>query len=157
MSDICLEINKVKNIQYAKVTLPLEGGLYVLVGENACGKSTLMLSLSLMVKTSSSHMLVDADICEDSFIDIQVDETNDHWFYKKGKLTTGKSAPAPWVRSAAICRILTQKLYTGKIGIILNGWTLFIKTMLMKSAKQFDVKGIKTLVAAGKMLPGRDF
>lgn len=54
MPEIDLQIEKVKNIVYAKIKLPLEKGMYAIVGENSCGKSTLMLALSLMVKTSSA-------------------------------------------------------------------------------------------------------
>lgn len=90
MSDINLIIENIKNIKYVNVKLPLEKGMYAIVGENSCGKSTLMLALSLMVKTSSAHMLKSYDICENSKIVIQTSEAQDNWFYKKGKMTTGK-------------------------------------------------------------------
>lgn len=88
--ELTLEIKNVRNIKDAKVTLPLTKGIYALVGENGCGKSTLMLLISLIVKTSSAHMLTKVDIDESSSVDITTDEGHDHWFYKKGKLTTGK-------------------------------------------------------------------
>lgn len=88
--NVKLKINKIKNIKHAELELPLEKGLYAFVGENGCGKSTLMLALSLMVKTSSAHMLLPYDICVDSSIDIEREDSSDHWFYKKGKLTTNK-------------------------------------------------------------------
>lgn len=90
MSDINLIVENIKNIKYVNVNLPLEKGMYAIVGENSCGKSTLMLALSLMVKTSSAHMLKSYDICENSKIVIQTSEAQDNWFYKKGKMTTGK-------------------------------------------------------------------
>ena len=88
--NIRLTINKVKNINHAEFELSMESGLYSFVGGNGCGKSTLMLALSLMVKTSSAHMLAPYDISIDSTIDIETDNNSDHWFYKNGKLTTGK-------------------------------------------------------------------
>ena len=85
-----IKINSVRNIKQADISLPLEKGLYALVGENGCGKSTLMLIMSLIVKTSSAHMLSTADIDTSSVVDITTDCGSDHWFYKKGKLTTGR-------------------------------------------------------------------
>jgi len=90
MGQIDIEINKVKNIQKMKETFPLDKGLYALVGENGCGKSTIMLALSLIVKASSAHMLKSYDISTDSSINIQTNSKEDLWFYKNGKLTTGK-------------------------------------------------------------------
>ncbi len=40
---IHLEIKNIKNIQYADLFLPSQKGMYALVGENGCGKSTIML------------------------------------------------------------------------------------------------------------------
>ena len=51
---IHLEIKNIKNIQYADLFLPSQKGMYALVGENGCGKSTIMLALSLMIKKSSN-------------------------------------------------------------------------------------------------------
>lgn len=94
MGQIDIEINKIKNIGYLKESFPLDKGLYALVGENGCGKSTIMLALSLVVKTSSSHMLKPYDISSDSHIKIEIGDREDLWFYKNGKLTTGKFGTA---------------------------------------------------------------
>lgn len=90
MDYIDIEIKNIKNIQQMKASLPLSRGLYALVGENGCGKSTIMLALSLIVKTSSSHMLKPYDISADSIIKLQIGEREDFWYYKNQKLTTGK-------------------------------------------------------------------
>ena len=90
MPEIDLQIEKVKNIVYAKIKLPLEKGMYAIVGENSCGKSTLMLALSLMVKTSSAHMLKPYDLCKQSKITIKTEDAIDEWFYRGNRLTTGK-------------------------------------------------------------------
>ena len=88
--NIEIAINNVRNIATAQLSLPLNKGMYALVGENGCGKSTLMLVMSLIVKTSSAHMLTLADINETSTIDITTEDGFDHWYFKNGKLTTGK-------------------------------------------------------------------
>ena len=92
MAEIDLKITNVKNIKNADVTFPFDKGLYALVGENGCGKSTIMLAMSLMVKTSSAHMLNCDAVAEDSVIDIAVDRQHDKWYYnaKRGEMTTGK-------------------------------------------------------------------
>ena len=84
-----VKIKNIRNIKNAELELPLEKGLYCIVGENGCGKSTLMLIMSLMVKTSSAHMLTKEDIATDSTIDITTEKGTDHWYYKNGKMTTG--------------------------------------------------------------------
>lgn len=94
MAQIDIELNNVKNIVHLKESFPLDKGLYALVGENGCGKSTIMLALSLIVKTSSSHMLKPYDILPDSNIKIEIGDRTDLWFNKKGKLTTGKFGTA---------------------------------------------------------------
>ena len=53
-----------------------------------------MLALSLVVKTSSSHMLKPYDITTDSNIKIEIGDREDLWFNKNGKLTTGKFGTA---------------------------------------------------------------
>ena len=88
--EIDLKIRNVKNIKKANLSLPFDKGLYAIVGENGCGKSTLMLALSLMVKTSSVRMLTPNDLDTQSNISISVNEITDNWKYKNGKLTTGK-------------------------------------------------------------------
>ena len=88
--DLKIDIKNIRNIQSANISLPLNKGLYAIVGENGCGKSTLMLIMSLIVKTSSAHMLTTDDIDASSTIDIETDSGQDHWYYKNGKLTTGK-------------------------------------------------------------------
>ena len=75
MAQIDIELNNVKNIVHLKESFPLDKGLYALVGENGCGKSTIMLALSLIVKTSSSHMLKPYDILPDSNIKIEIGDS----------------------------------------------------------------------------------
>ena len=86
-----IDITNVKNIKKASFELPFEKGMYALVGENGCGKSTLMLLLSLIVKTSSTHMLSSKDVTQVSKVIIKIGEKEDIWcINKSGKLTTGK-------------------------------------------------------------------
>ena len=87
--ELYISVKNVRNIKNASICLPLEKGLYCLVGENGCGKSTLMLIMSLMVKTSSAYMLTQDDIDDTSLIEIETPKGKDTWKLKKGRLTTG--------------------------------------------------------------------
>ena len=88
MSDLHIRINNVRNIRFCDLEFPLEKGLYAIVGENGCGKSTLMLAMSLLVKPSSSSSFHIHDLCEDSSVDISIDAVTDHWYATDGVLTT---------------------------------------------------------------------
>ncbi len=50
MEDLRIEIANIKNVRKAQLSLPVEAGLYAIVGENATGKSTIMLALSQLVR-----------------------------------------------------------------------------------------------------------
>lgn len=88
--ELKIDIKNIRNIKTASLELPLSKGMYAIVGENGCGKSTLMLIMSLLVKTSSAHMLTSNDIDSTSTIDIVTNSGQDHWYYRSGKMTTGK-------------------------------------------------------------------
>lgn len=92
MSEIKLIINNIKNIKKADLSFPFDKGLYAIVGENGCGKSTIMLALSLVVKTSSAHLLSNEAVETSSTIEISIDKQSDKWYYnpKRKELTTGK-------------------------------------------------------------------
>lgn len=47
MSDLHLQVKSIKNIACCDLELPLDKGLYAIVGENGCGKSTIMQAMSL--------------------------------------------------------------------------------------------------------------
>lgn len=85
---IQLKINKLRNISYADLSLPSERGMYAIVGENGCGKSTIMLALSLMIKKSSNRLLSENDLSEDSFVKLEMDTISDYWYCKNGRLVT---------------------------------------------------------------------
>lgn len=82
-----IKINNIKNIKNADIELPIEGGLYSLVGGNGCGKSTLMLIMSVLLSSKRFNMLQDEDFDDNSTIDVAISaddyEESNHWFVKK--------------------------------------------------------------------------
>ena len=85
---IHLIINKLKNIEHADLYLPSEKGMYALVGENGCGKSTIMLALSLMIKKSSNKLLSENDLSGDSSVSLEIDQSSDLWYFNGNRLVT---------------------------------------------------------------------
>lgn len=86
---ISLDIKNIRNIKEASIELPFEKGMYALVGGNGCGKSTLMLIMSLLIKTSSAHMITEKDTNIDSKVVVSADGKTDIWERNsKNKITT---------------------------------------------------------------------
>ena len=79
MSELNLKIKRIKNIATCDIDLPLDRGLYAIVGENGCGKSTIMQAMSMLVKPSSWKSFKPFDFSDDSTIDIDIDGTIDNW------------------------------------------------------------------------------
>ena len=70
----------------SNINFYVEKGDYLcIIGENGCGKSTIMLAMSLMVKTSSAHMLSGDAISPDSFVEIEADGKKDKQMEKRRK------------------------------------------------------------------------
>ena len=67
-----INIKNIKNINSADVELPLEGGLYSIVGGNGCGKSTLMLIMSVLMSPKRYFMLQSEDYDKTSEINISI-------------------------------------------------------------------------------------
>lgn len=88
MSQLTVSIKNIKNLKKCELQIPIDNGLYAIVGENGCGKSTLMLLLSLIVKTSSIFTLHQYDYSDDSTISFDIDGVSDKWYVENGKWTT---------------------------------------------------------------------
>lgn len=86
-----INIENIRNIKEASIELPFDKGMYALVGTNGCGKSTLMLLLSLTIKTSSAHLLTEKDTSNKSKVEITDGIKSDVWIRNTAKkLTTTK-------------------------------------------------------------------
>lgn len=67
-----IKIENIKNIDYAEFDLPLEGGVNSLVGGNGCGKSTIMLILSVIMSSRRYSMFQPEDFDSTSKIEITI-------------------------------------------------------------------------------------
>lgn len=92
-----IEINNIKNILKANLELPLDGGIYGIIGGNGCGKSTLMLILAIISSPKRYNMFLNGDFDESSSIHISLDLDNgkteeNYWTVKNHKLICNNSA-----------------------------------------------------------------
>lgn len=58
MRELDIEISEIKNIKKAKVSIPLNRGIYGIIGNNGTGKSTIMTCLTQAVFSHSLDALI---------------------------------------------------------------------------------------------------
>lgn len=85
MDTVQLNIKNIKNISSAKLELPFRGGVYAIAGANGCGKSTIMLILSVLLSKKRYSMFQCEDISNDSFIEITITDNSLKTPYRKCK------------------------------------------------------------------------
>ncbi|CAI1804163.1 AAA family ATPase [Serratia proteamaculans] len=76
MDIIKLNVLEVKNILSADIEIPFDGGLYSFVGGNGCGKSTIMLMLSVLLSEKRYNMFQSEDYTNNSHITISVEDAD---------------------------------------------------------------------------------
>ena len=79
MNTLKVKIEKIKNIESANFELPLESGVYSLVGANGCGKSTVLLSVAQLISKHYLGTLKKEDYQQSSKVMYTVDGVNDTW------------------------------------------------------------------------------
>lgn len=79
MDTLKVNIEKIKNIETASFEIPLESGVYSLVGTNGCGKSTVLLSVAQLISKHYLGTLKKEDYQQDSKITYTFDNTTDTW------------------------------------------------------------------------------
>ena len=89
MNLVKIKIEKIKNIKFAEIELPFDGGIYGIIGTNGCGKSTLMLLLSVLTSPKRYFMLNAHDYDNQSsvYLDINIDGKNtiNTWIVENNK------------------------------------------------------------------------
>nr|WP_294936980.1 AAA family ATPase [uncultured Flavobacterium sp.] len=79
METLKIDIEKIKNIETASFEIPIESGVYSLVGTNGCGKSTVLLSIAQLISKHYLGTLKKEDYEQDSKVTYTLDKTIDTW------------------------------------------------------------------------------
>jgi len=79
METLKVKIEKIKNINVADFELPLESGVYSLVGTNGCGKSSILLSVAQLISKHYLGTLKKEDYQADSKVTYTLDGVKDCW------------------------------------------------------------------------------
>lgn len=86
MKSLDLTIKNIKNIKECHFEVPLDGGIYALVGENGCGKSTILAILSKVItKYNISQILKPIDYSKNSTIEFATEDVHEVWENYEGK------------------------------------------------------------------------
>ncbi|MBO7123766.1 MAG: AAA family ATPase [Treponema sp.] len=84
MESLKISIKNIKNIRECSFEFPLQNSLNLIVGNNASGKSTLLLNLSQALLKKSFKGLRDDDYNQDSIVETDIDGQKDAWCAKSG-------------------------------------------------------------------------
>jgi len=79
METLSVKIEKIKNIEVAEFELPIESGVYSLVGTNGCGKSSILLSIAQLISKHYLGTLKKEDYQKDSKVTYTMDGVTDSW------------------------------------------------------------------------------
>jgi hypothetical protein len=83
--DLKIRINRIRNIQSCELSVPLEKGIFCLVGANGCGKSTVLLCLAQSVFPSSLQKnLSEFDYNNESCVEFLYDGAKTLWQAQNG-------------------------------------------------------------------------
>ncbi|MCA3958175.1 AAA family ATPase [Vibrio vulnificus] len=94
MDSVNLKISNIKHIQSADLEIPLEKGVYGIVGTNGCGKSTVLLALAQLISRHHlSSIMQKEDYDASSFIEFEYNGQVDKWFCKKDNFWQCSSHP----------------------------------------------------------------
>lgn len=79
MDTLKVRIENIKNITLGEIEIPLEKGVYSLVGTNGCGKSTILLAIAQLISKHYLGTLKKEDYQHDSKIIFDLNNQKDTW------------------------------------------------------------------------------
>jgi predicted ATP-dependent endonuclease of OLD family len=78
--NLIMTIHGIKGISHGIIELPIENGVYAVIGNNGTGKSTIMACLSqLIFDNNLKWSLKEKDYGNDSYVDFFYDGKKNHW------------------------------------------------------------------------------
>ena len=84
MNNLQMSIHKIKGIPNGQIELPIENGVYAIVGNNGTGKSTIMSCLAQLVSRHNLGLLKEQDFSDDSFVGFTYNGRTDKWYCEDG-------------------------------------------------------------------------
>lgn len=85
-STLFMSIQKLKGIYHAEIEIPFANGLYALVGENGCGKSTMLQSLAQLIRPQNALLALKGnDYTNESKVIFKWMNSEIEWFVKNKK------------------------------------------------------------------------
>lgn len=75
-----LTIHNIKGIHHGIIELPLENGVFAIVGNNGTGKSTIMSCMAQLISRHNLGLLKPEDYSSSSYIEFIYNNTKDRWF-----------------------------------------------------------------------------
>jgi len=84
MNNILITIHNIKGIDTGIIELPIENGLYSIVGNNGCGKSTIMSCLAQTLSKRNLSILKPEDYDDTSYVEFNYNGKNDKWYCENG-------------------------------------------------------------------------
>ena len=85
-----ITIHKIKSIQNGILNLPMENGLYAIVGNNGTGKSTIMYSMAQLINKNSLYEFKINARDDDSFLEFEYNGRINHWNIKRSSSNNNK-------------------------------------------------------------------
>lgn len=82
MSNIVMNIHNIKGIVNGSIELPIENGIYAIVGNNGCGKSTIMSCMAQLLSKHNLGLLKPEDYDNTSYVEFLYQGKKDKWFCK---------------------------------------------------------------------------
>jgi predicted ATPase len=84
-SKIEITINKIKSIKHTKFEIPLSGGVFLFVGNNGVGKSTIIYSMAQLMSKSSLKDFGIKNGDGNSWVEFKYNNINNHWTIEQDK------------------------------------------------------------------------
>ena len=80
MNSLQMTIHKIKGIPNGRIELPIENGVYAIIGNNGTGKSTIMSCLAQLVSRHNLGLLKDQDYGDESYVEFSFNGRTDKWY-----------------------------------------------------------------------------